>query len=124
MQKYRLTYPQQNIWLVEKASQDSLINTIVGTIEIHKGFNHKSCEEAINCVIKNNDIMRISLEEKNGEIYQTVNNYQYVNYGVEDLSSYTQKEKNEYINDIVFRSLFLSKKTLYEFHIFKYSSDS
>ena len=53
MDKMKLSFPQKNIWLVEKFNEGTNINSIVGTIEIKNGFDTKKCNEAINEIIKN-----------------------------------------------------------------------
>ena len=37
--KYNLTIPQNNIWLVENFYEDKTINIIAGTFTIKSGFN-------------------------------------------------------------------------------------
>ena len=46
--KYSLTFPQKNIWLVEKFFGKSPINTIVGIFNVNKKFDKDICEKAIN----------------------------------------------------------------------------
>ncbi len=39
--KYSLTYPQKNIWMVEEFFGKSPINTIVGLFYVNSGFEGK-----------------------------------------------------------------------------------
>ena len=59
---YGLTYPQKNIWLVEKFNGELPINSIVGTVEINRDFDSTLCIDAVNNVIKNNDALRIKFD--------------------------------------------------------------
>lgn len=119
MQKYKLTYPQQNIWLVDKFSKKLPINSIVGTVEIEKNFDENVCNEAINYVIKNNDAMRINIIDEE-EILQYVKEFEYEKFEVVKLEMYSDEEKSEYINNCVLLPLLLDKNKLYEFKILDY----
>lgn len=120
MQKYRLTYPQQNILLVEKFSRDLPINSIVGTVEIDKDFDAKVCNDAINNVIKNNDAMRLNFIDEDGETMQYVKEFEYINFEVVKLEKYSDDEKLEYINKCVLLPLLFEKNELYDFKILDY----
>lgn len=136
MQNLRLTYPQQNIWLVEKTNSNLPINSIVGTIEINEGFNEEICNEAINWVIKNNDAMRINIVNIGDQTYQKINGFKYRKFEVINLSLCSENEKKEYINDSTLLPLFLEKtgedrfnnledyNDLYDFKILDYGNDS
>lgn len=120
MQKYRLTYPQKNILLVEKFNKGLPINSIVGTVEIYKDFDEKICNEAINSVIKNNEAMRLNFIDEDGEVLQYVKEFKYKNFEVVKLEMYSDEEKAEYINNCVSFPLLLEKNNLYEFKILDY----
>ncbi len=121
MQKYRLTYPQQNIWYVEKFNKNLPLNVIAGTVEINYNFDVKICNEAINYVIKNNDSMRVKIT--NDEIVeQYVNDYKYKNFEVVKLKSYSNKQKLEYINNCVLVPLLFDRNELYDFKILDYGN--
>lgn len=123
MQLYNLTYPQKNIWLMEKYNGNTSLNYILGVVEIKNGFDYKKCNDAINDVIKNNDAMRIVTKEKDSNVCQYVKDYEYVNFENVDMSLFSDKEKEKYINDFGLRSLFLEKNVYYDFKILKYSDE-
>lgn len=123
MQLYNLTYPQKNIWLMEKYNGNTPLNYILGVVEIKNGFDYKKCNDAINDVIKNNDAMRIVTEEKDSNVCQYVKDYEYVNFENVDMSLFSDKEKEKYINDFGLRSLFSEKNVYYDFKILKYSDN-
>lgn len=123
MGKYNLTYPQKNIWLVEKIHENTPINIISGTIEIEKEFDAKACQKAIHQVIKNNEAMRIRIVNQNGVPLQEVLPYEEENIEVVELSLYSDSEKSEFINDWILRPLFLGENgRLYQFIILDYGS--
>lgn len=122
MQNFRLTYPQQNIWLVEKVNKDLPINSIVGTVEINAKFDEKICNDAINYVIKNNDAMRINIVNVDAEVCQNVKEYKYKNFEVVDMSLSSESEIKEYINGCVLLPLLIDENELFEFKIFNYGS--
>lgn len=121
---YGLTYPQKNIWLVEKFNGDLPINSIVGTVEIHKDFDSVLCVEAINNVIKNNDALRIKFDYTKEEVEQSVSNYKYRPFEVVDMSMYSQQKIEEYIIDFALHPLFFGKNYLFEFKILDYGNGS
>lgn len=123
-EKFRLTYPQENIWLVEKFNKGLPINSIVGTIEINEKFDAKICNEAINHVIKNNDAMRIAVYSDEVKVYQQVKEYKEEIFEVINLSLKNEFEIQKYINDCVLLPLFFDENKLYEFKIFQYNENS
>ena len=70
--KYSLTYPQKNIWMVEEFFGKSPLNTIVGLFYINYGFNFDLCEKVVNKMVELNDALRIRTYKDNstGEVYQ------------------------------------------------------
>lgn len=124
MEKYNLTYPQKNIWLVEKYSGTSPINSIVGTIEIKDKFDEKMCIDAINYIIKSNDAMRFCINENNENVEQYVKEYEWKNIKVHDLSSYTLEEVNNFKEKLAKMPLDISKNELFEFCLLRYSKNS
>ncbi len=124
MEKYNLTYPQKNIWMVEKYSGTSPINSIVGTIEIKDKFDDKMCIDAINYIIKTNDAMRFCISENNGKVEQYVKKYEWKNIKVYDLSSYTFEGINSFKEELARIPLDISKNELFEFYLLRYSKNS
>ncbi|MDD3303554.1 MAG: amino acid adenylation domain-containing protein [Clostridia bacterium] len=120
---YNLTYPQKNIWLMEKFHNNLPINSIVGTVEINKDFDEKKCNEAINSVIKNNDAMRLYVSKNESDVGQYLTQFNYNNYEVVDMSLFSEDEKQRNINDYVLRPLFLENSGLYDFKILNYGNN-
>lgn len=121
---YELTYPQKNIWLVEKFNGDLPINSIVGSVEIHKNFNALACIDAINHVIKNNDALRLNFKFDGEVTKQFVCDYSYKNFEVVEMSLYSQEEIENYINDFALHPLFFGKNFLFDFKILDYGNNA
>lgn len=122
--EFNLTYPQKNIWLVEKLNGSTPINSIVGTIEIKNSFDETLCQEAIQEIIKNNDAMRFQIKEQNDKVTQFVKEYQKETSKVVDLTDWEENKIEEYKKILAKEPLNLAKEQLYEFIILRYTSDS
>ena len=114
---YGLTYPQKNIWLVEKFNGELPINSIVGTVEINRDFDSTLCIDAVNNVIKNNDALRIKFDFNKETLEQYVTEYKYKKFEVVDMSMYSQEKIEKYIIDFALQPLFFGKNCLFDFRI-------
>ena len=117
---YGLTYPQKNIWLVEKFNGELPINSIVGTVEINRDFDSTLCIDAVNNVIKNNDALRIKFDFNKETLEQYVTEYKYKKFEVVDMSMYSQEKIEKYIIDFALQPLFFGKNCLFDFRILDY----
>lgn len=117
---YGLTYPQKNIWLVEKFNGELPINSIVGTVEINMDFDSTLCIDAVNSVIKNNDALRIKFDFNKETLEQYVTEYKYKKFEVVDMSMYSQEKIEKYIIDFALQPLFFGKNCLFDFRILDY----
>ena len=61
MEKYELTFPQKNIWLVEKFYESKLINIISGSLVIKQDFDIKKAEQTVNKFVELNEGMRLRI---------------------------------------------------------------
>lgn len=121
--KYDLTFPQQNIWLVNSLYNNSKANLITGIININKDFNVDYCKEAINNIIKNNDAMRINIV-LDGEIpYQVVKQYQHEDIDIVDMQNFSKIDIDKYINKYKKQDIDILSKKLFEFKILKYKEN-
>lgn len=121
---FELTYPQKNIWLVEKYNGNTPINSIVGTIEIKDKFDENICKEAINYVIKSNDAMRFNIKEENESVFQYVTEFKENEFTVMDLSGYSSKKIDELKLKLAKEPLDILNNKLFEFYILRYSKNS
>lgn len=121
---YNLTFPQENILFMERYNSGSAVNVISGLVNINKEFSVEKCNDAINSVIKKNDIMRARICENSGKFYQYIGEYEYEEFEVIDMSSMSKDEILEWIDGMVFQPLFSYDEKLYDFKILKYNLNS
>ncbi len=121
---YNLTFPQENILFMERYNSGSAVNVISGLVNINKEFSVEKCNDAINSVIKKNDIMRARICENSGKFYQYIEKYEYEEFEVIDMSSMSKDEILEWIDGMVFQPLFSYDEKLYDFKILKYNLNS
>lgn len=65
MEKYELTFPQRNIWLVENFYDSKMINIISGSLVIKKNFDVSLAEQTINKFVEANEAMRLRITVEN-----------------------------------------------------------
>ena len=113
MEKFKLTYPQRNIWLVENFYNSDQINIISGALEIKKDFDASIAKRAVNKFVELNDAMRTRIVVENSEPMQYIVPYQAFDCDVIDAKGMSvgeiQKIKEEYIRnpfDIINNQLF------------------
>ena len=124
MDKMKLSFPQKNIWLVEKFNEGTNINSIVGTIEIKYGFDTKKCNEAINEVIKNNDALRLKFVEEFGNVFQILEDYEPYDAEFVDFSDSNDLDIASKKREIALIPLDIFNNETYKFYILKYTKDS
>lgn len=122
--RYDLTFPQENIWLVNKLYNSSKTNLITGIININKGFKEINCAKAVNLVIKNNDALRIKIKVENNNPYQIIEEYVYQDIKIIDMQNFDDLKKEEYIGEYKKRDIDILNDKLFEFSVLKYSNDS
>ena len=120
---FNLTYPQKNIWLVEKYNNNTAINSIVGTVEIKDVFDENICKNAINYVIKNNDAMRMKIIEEDTTVKQCVSDFIEYNPLIVDLTSNSEEDISNYKNSLAKKVIDIKNNNLFEFCILKYSDN-
>ena len=70
LKKYKLTIPQNNIWLVENFYNDKTINVISGTFTIKTGFIFEVAQKTVNKFFELNDATRLKFIVENNHIFQ------------------------------------------------------
>ena len=100
-QKYKLTIPQSNIWLVENFYDDKSINVIAGTLNISKDFNIDYAKQTINKFCELNDATRIKFIKSGSNLFQYVEEYTPFDVVVKDISGLTEIEEKEFEKSIV-----------------------
>lgn len=127
--KYELTFPQKNIWLMDRFNTDKNLNNVLGVINIKEKFDKVVCEKVINNLIKRNDIFRTKISLDVDVPIQNIEEYKYVNIEFKDFSIYEKKvEKNKNIemclNEISNKHIDILKDKLYYIEILKYTKDT
>lgn len=120
--KYSLTFPQHNIWLVNSMYNSSKFNFIVGSININNDINVEYCKSAINSIFKNNDAMRISIGVEGDTPYQIINKYEYKDVESIDMTLLSNNEVEEYINEYKEKEIDILRDKLVEFKILIYKN--
>lgn len=121
--KYGLTYPQKNIWLVDKFYGNTAINVIAGIIEINKEFDINTCKKVLNLMVKQNDGLRLVISEENGEPVQRVSEYQKFDIDVFDMTGKTKKDMKELDDRLTSKPFDVLNNNLYYFAIVKESDE-
>ena len=97
-----LTYPQKAILLTEQFYKNTAVNNICGTAIIDSVLDFDALNKAINIVVKENDIFRITLTKKSGEIKQFKTEYKENEVKVEENKikyiSNDEKKIEEFLN--------------------------
>jgi len=75
MEKFELTFPQKNIWLVENFYESKLINIISGSLIIKKDFEISKAEQTVNKFVEINEGMRLRICVENSIPKQYVSSF-------------------------------------------------
>ena len=76
-EKNNLTFPQENIWILEKLNPNTNMNNIFGTFRINKKLDLKILNEVMNKIIETNDILRTRIVEENNIPKQYISNVEH-----------------------------------------------
>lgn len=122
---YQLTHPQSRIWYIEKLYPNTSIYNIGGVSRVYGKINFEKLEEAINIFIKKNDGIRLQVTERNGRVFQYINEYSKQNIDFFDFSQMNDPEKEFQVwSDKVIKEPFqLDGGKLYYFAIAKISNN-
>lgn len=115
-QKYRLTIPQENIWIMEKFIEDSNVNNILGLLTIPKKLDVEILKQAIQNVIKQNEVYKTRIIEEAGKAYQYFTTEE-TKDNIEVCSAKNQEELDRMLNKINEKRFSILKSKLYEFSI-------
>lgn len=103
--KYSLTFPQKNIWLVENFYESKKINSISGSLKIYKDFDVNIAKQTINKFVELNDAMRIKLKVNEDEVYQVISEYTKFDIDVKAVDKDNKKEiekiKKEFVSKTI-----------------------
>ena len=118
---YKLTKSQENIYLREQAYPKTSINVVSFTSVIDTQVDIDVCKKVLNKIIEYNDILRTRIIKNESGIFQTIENYSFVDIPVVVCSKDATKEDvYEKINkntSVPFNPF--ENNTLYQFTIYK-----
>lgn len=113
MNKYELTFPQKNIWMVENFYESQLVNIISGSFCINEGFDIRLAEKMVNKFVELNEGMRLRIELENNIPMQYVVPFVPFNTDKKNIQNMSNEEieqfKDEYISkpiNLIGNSLF------------------
>ena len=121
--KYSLTFPQKNIWLVEEFFGKSPINTIVGIFNVNKEFNFGLCEKAINKMVEVNDALRLKIMKDENNTYQYIEQYRWFNVDYFDITNQESISKEELEKKLLLTSFDVIGNPLYYFAVVRLAKD-
>lgn len=108
IQKYGLTIPQNNIWLVENFYNDKTINIISGTFTIKSGFDLDIAKKTVNKFVELNDATRLKFVVENNHAIQYVAEYESFEVRSYDISTMSPKDCTRLKEDLIHEPLDLS----------------
>ena len=79
--KYPLSNPQKNMYLIENYYKNTPINNVCGTCIFHSVLNFDLLKKALYMLIQNNDSFKMHLDLKHGEVFQYLD--ESINYDIE-----------------------------------------
>ena len=117
---FKLTNPQESIWLINKFYENTSISNLSGTLIMHKKVDFDILTKAINIFIEKNDAMRICFELKDGKPLQYVSEYAYQEFPIYFL--HTKKELPVLEKSFVKTNFNIFNSCLYNFKLIKFKN--
>ncbi len=121
--KFKLSFPQENIFLVEKMNSNSSINMITAILNINNIFDEKYCKYSINRLFNDNDLLRAKIMEENNIHYQFIQDFEEQDIEIKDFTVYSKNDINEYILEFSNKPISIKSRYLCEVKILKYSNN-
>lgn len=121
---YNLTFPQQNIWQLNMVSENTPINIIAGSLNIHKGFDKKRANDTVNEFVKLNEGLRLRLKLESGKIYQYVSDYTEFVAEYIDASIYSKEQLEELKRQIISKPMQIIDNNLFEYTLIDLGNSS
>ena len=115
-----LTYPQKSILLTEKFYKNTTVNNICGTAIIDSVLDFDALKQAIETVIKENDVFHIQLIQKANEVKQFISEKTIPDIEIIDIKDKLEVDQIE--NMLMAKHFSLFESALYEFKIFRFEN--
>ncbi|MEF2965794.1 amino acid adenylation domain-containing protein [Paenibacillus sp. M1] len=120
---YKLLKQQTRIWYVDQINKDSAINNIGGRVKIHGHVDYGTLDQAYNLLLKNTDLLRLRIGEKDQKPYQYIDKYSKETLDFMDFSKEKEPLQSclDWINRIISIGIPLEGKKLYYLSLYKLS---
>lgn len=115
--KYHLTIPQENIWLLDKVNPNTTINNILGTFRINKKLDIEILNKVINEIVRTNDALRLRIVEEDGVAKQYISKYEKELFKVYILEEDDDHEINKLVKKISEEKMKIIDTKLYDIRI-------
>tara|TARA_B110000211_G_scaffold100821_1_gene117331 strand:+ start:7102 stop:11097 length:3996 start_codon:yes stop_codon:yes gene_type:complete len=90
---YPLSKAQERIWFLSYLFKNTSLYNIPVAVKIYKAISLENLELALEQIVVNNDILRTTFHEKNGEIYQHIHPKYKPSIDYQDISNNIEKKK-------------------------------
>lgn len=117
IEKYHLTIPQENIWLLENVNANTTINNILGTFIINKKLNLRILNKVMNKIIETNDALRIKIVKEDNIPKQYVSDFEEEIFETCFFDDYNDIEINKAIKNFSSQKLQIIDSKLYDIKI-------
>ena len=120
---FPLTHPQRRIWYMEKLYPDTSLYNIGGTSRIKGKVDLTLMERAVGIFIRKNEGIRLQLFEQDGEVFQSIGEYDGRKIDFYDFSLCENPEIdfNAWADREIKKKFILMKSNLYYIALFKIS---
>ena len=119
--EYKLTNPQESIWLINSFYENTNVSNICGTLLIHEKVDFDLLNKAVNRVVQENDAMRIHFKLHDGKPFQYVTEYVFQQFPIYSLNS---KDELPQLEDKFAKITFdVIDSCLYDFKLLKLKMD-
>jgi amino acid adenylation domain-containing protein/non-ribosomal peptide synthase protein (TIGR01720 family) len=116
---FNLTHAQKRIWNDENRCPGSHANSLCGLTLIRSKIDTVRMNDAINDFIRENEGIRLKIDERNGTACQYVSRYERQEFAVHDFSGRQDPESamNGWISECLEKPLMICNEKLFRFHI-------
>ncbi|URZ18501.1 non-ribosomal peptide synthetase [Clostridium felsineum] len=122
IERFEITHPQKRIWYNELLFQGTYMHNIVFKISMGGNLNIEALEKAINIIIEKNDALRLKFYQDDGELYQYLEEYEFIKIPFLDFSKYgsdSESNLNKFLEVESRENLYNENKLLFKFFIYK-----
>ncbi len=115
-QRYDLSSVQKNIWMLENFYKGTPINNLVGYVIFNEIVDYGAMVTALNYYLNENEIVRAKIVNKDGEVYQEIQDFESVKPKIYNFDKKSKEEIDCFINDYAEIPIDISK-SMFEFNI-------